>query len=201
MGDMSGNGESMAEAREGPERGARGGGGASLRIRLSDMWQGKNEGRQEKRRGTVCSERRVGGRWGYDFWAGKGGGRCWGWRARCCGGSGEHKRGDGGNCLPRYFVLLDLACIGTLPNSATRSTPSFLADERPTPSTNAILFNPTPTQSRVSKAPRDTASALAALSRQTPLVSNTRVPPSPPSTSFPPCVLSWRTLRRLKLAG
>lgn len=50
-----------------------------------------------------------------------------------------------------------------------------------------------------SKARPDTTLALGALSRQTPPVSNTPVPPSPPSVSFPPCVLSWRTWRRLKI--
>ena len=67
-------------------------------------------------------------------------------------------------------------------------------------STSNILFHTSATQS-LSKARRDRASALAALSRQTPLASDTRVPPSPPSMSFPLCVPSWRTSRRLGPAG
>lgn len=57
------------------------------------------------------------------------------------------------------------------------------------------------TRYATSKAPRDTTSALVALSRQTLPASNIPVPPSQPSVSCPPCVLSWHTLRRLKLAG
>jgi hypothetical protein len=81
----------------------------------------------------------------------------------------------------------------TLPNPVTRPAPSLILADEP-----ASL----PTCYRIdsSKALRDTASALAALSRQTPPVSDARVPPSPLSTSFPPCVLSWRTSPRLKLA-
>ena len=46
-----------------------------------------------------------------------------------------------------------------------------------------------------------TASALAALSRQTPPGSSTQVLPSQPSTSSPPCEPSWRTWRRLKFTS
>lgn len=140
----------MAEAREGAERAARAGGGGSLRIRLRDMAQrgdegsdGRKKNRGVQKREEKSSERVVrasvalGGRRGD-------GGRCRGrfcglQRARgllgtassCCGGCREHKGGRWRE-LRTYFVLLDLAHIGTLPNSETRSTPPplrFLADE------------------------------------------------------------------------
>lgn len=67
--------------------------------------------------GDVVGDKFTGCKWGEG---------CWGRRARCCGGCREHKGGRWRE-MRRYFVLLDLARIGRLPNSATRSTPSSSA--------------------------------------------------------------------------
>lgn len=52
---MSGNGESMADTREGPDGTGRGGGGASLRILLRDMVD-KALGEEEMRGRRVAME-------------------------------------------------------------------------------------------------------------------------------------------------